>query len=158
MNVMTSLATIMLGAADNTFNFAMVGPAIVLGITSMGSCIGCYIAGAASHAVMSRVEEGHGKFIGMSAAPASQSIYGFILMLLMSKAILAGTLSPISGIAMGIFSGIAIMFSSIFQGKVCATGIQASAKQPAIFGKCFAAVGIIESFALFTFVFSILIM
>lgn len=136
----------------------MVGPVIALSLSSIGSTIGCFTAGAASHAVMSRVEDGHGKFIGMSAAPASQSIYGFILMLLMSKAIVAGTLSPISGIAMGIFSGSAIMLSAIFQGKVCATGIQASAKQPAIFGKCFASVGIIESFALFTFVFSILLL
>lgn len=139
-------------------DFNMVGPVIVLGISSIGSSIGCYIAGAASHAVMSRVEEGHGKFIGMSAAPASQSIYGFVLMLLMSKAIIAGTFSPVSGIFMGIFSGAAFMASAIFQGKVCATGIQASAKQPAIFGKCFAAVGIIESFALFALVFSILLL
>lgn len=136
----------------------MVGPVIALALSAIGSSVGCYIAGAASHAVMSRVEEGHGKYIGMSAAPASQSIYGFILMLLMSKAIVAGTFSPISGIAMGLFSGTAIMLSAIFQGKVCATGIQASAKQPAIFGKCFASVGIIESFALFTFVFSILLL
>lgn len=135
----------------------MVGPAMVLGISSIGSCIGCYIAGAASHAVMARVEEGHGKFIGMSAAPASQSIYGFILMLLMSRAIVSGALSPVGGIAIGLFSGLAFMASSVFQGKVAATGIQASAKQPAIFGKCFAAVGIIESFALFTFVFSLLL-
>lgn len=139
-------------------NFNMVGPIIVLGLSSMGSCVGCYIAGAASHAVMAREEEGHGKFIGLSAAPSSQSIYGFILMLLMQKAILAGTLSPVSGIAMGIFSGLAFVFSSIFQGKVCATGILATAKQPSIFGKCFASVGIIESFALFNFVFSILLL
>jgi V/A-type H+-transporting ATPase subunit K len=139
-------------------DFNMVGPVMVLGISSAGSCVGCYIAGSACHAVMSRVEEGHGKFIGMSSAPASQSIYGFILMLLMSKAILAGTLSPISGIAMGLFAGLAFVASSVFQGKVCATGIQASAKNPAIFGKCFAAVGIIESFALFTFVFCILLL
>ena len=140
------------------FNFNMVGPIMVLGISAAGSCVGCYIAGAASHAVMARVEEGHGKYIAMSAAPASQSIYGFILMLFMSKSILVGTLSPISGIAMGLFSGLAMVFSSIFQGKVCATGIQASAKQPAIFGKCFAAIGIVESFALFAFVFALLIM
>lgn len=136
----------------------MVGPVIVLALSAIGSSIGCYIAGAASHAVMSRVEEGHGKYIGMSAAPASQSIYGFILMLLMSKAIIAGTLSPVSGVAMGIFAGLAFLASSVFQGKVCATGIQASAKQPEIFGKCFAAVGIIESFALFNFVFCILLL
>lgn len=136
----------------------MAGPVIVLGLSSIGSSIGCYIAGAASHAVMSRVEEGHGKYIGMSAAPASQSLYGAILMLLMSKAILAGTLSPLSGVAMGTFAGLAFLISAVFQGKVCATGIQASAKQPAIFGKCFASVGIIESFALFAFVFCILLM
>ena len=136
----------------------MIGPAIVLGLSAIGSSIGCYIAGAASHAAMSKTEEGHGKFIGMSAAPSSQTIYGFILMLLMSKAIVAGTFSPLSGVAMGIFSGGAIMMSAIYQGKVCATGIQASVKQPAVFGKCFAAVGIIESFALFTFVFSILLL
>ena len=139
-------------------DISMVGPAIVLGLSSIGSSIGCYIAGAASHAVMSRVEEGHGKFIGMSAAPSSQSIYGFILMILMRNAIRAGTLSPVGGIAIGLFVGFAFMASSIYQGRVCATGIQASAKQPAIFGKCFASVGIIESFALFAFVFSILIM
>jgi V/A-type H+-transporting ATPase subunit K len=139
-------------------SISMVGPAIALGMGCVGSCIGCYIAGAASHAAMARTEEGHGKFIGMSAAPASQSIYGFILMLLMARAIQAGTLSPVSAIAIAVMSGAAIMASSIFQGKVCATGIQASLKNPAVFGKCFAAIGIIESFALFAFVFALLLM
>ena len=59
-------------------DFNMAGPAIALGLSLIGSSIGCYISGAASHAAMSRTEEGHGKFIGMSAAPSSQSIYGFL--------------------------------------------------------------------------------
>lgn len=138
-------------------DFSMVGPAISLGLACIGCCIGCWIAGAASHAAMSRTEEGHGKFIGMSAAPSSQSIYGFLLMLQMKKAIVAGTLSPIDAIAIGTFSGLAFAFSSIFMGKVCATGIQASMKQPSVYGKCFASIGIIESFALFAFVFALLI-
>lgn len=139
-------------------DFQMFGPALALGLSCLGSAIGCGIAGMASHGVMSRVEEGHGKFIGMSAAPSSQSIYGFILMLLMSNAIKAGTLSAMSGVGIGLASGLAIMTSAILQGKCCASGIQASAKQPDIFGKCFAAVGIVESFALFAFVFALLIM
>lgn len=139
-------------------NFDMVGPALALGLSAIGSSIGCGIAGMASHAVMSRVEEGHGKYIGMAAMPSSQSIYGFILMYLMAIAIRDGSLSPLSGIAIGASSGTAIMISAIFQGKAAATGIQASAKQPAIFGKCFAALGIVESFALFAFVFALLIM
>jgi V/A-type H+-transporting ATPase subunit K len=139
-------------------NFDMIGPVIVLSLSAIGSSIGCYIAGAAAHAAMAKQEEGHGKFIGLAAGPSSQSIFGFILMLLMQKAILTGALSPISGIGIGLFVGLALAISAIFQGKVCATGIQATAKQPSVFGKCFASVGIIESFALFTFVFSILLM
>lgn len=136
----------------------MVGPAIALGLSCIGCSIGCWIAGSASHAAMTRTEEGHGKFIGMAAAPSSQVIYGFLLMLQMSKAIQAGSLSPIDGIAIGTFSGMAFVFSSVFMGKVCATGIQASVKQPNVYGKCFASIGIIESFALFAFVFALLIM
>lgn len=139
-------------------DFNMVGPALALGLSAIGSAIGCSIAGMASHAVMARVEEGHGKFIAMAAAPSSQVIYGFVLMLLMKQAIIAGTLSPLSAIAIGASSGLAIMTSAIFQGRVCASGIQSSAKEPGIYGMCWAAVGIIESFALFAFVFSLLIM
>jgi V/A-type H+-transporting ATPase subunit K len=138
-------------------DFNLVGPAMALGLSSIGSSIGCWIAGSASHAAMSRTEDGHGKFIGMAAAPSSQIIYGFLLMLQMTKAIQAGTLSPVSAIAIGLFSGSAIAISAIYQGKVCATGIQATLKQPSVFGKCFAAIGIIESFALFAFVFALLI-
>lgn len=138
-------------------NFDMIGPALALGLSALGSAIGCGIAGMASHGVMARVEEGHGKFIGMSASPSSQAIYGFILMILMAGAIKDGSLSAASGVGIGLATGLAIMVSAIYQGKVAATGIQASAKQPAIFGKCFAAVGIVESFSLFAFVFSLLI-
>ncbi|MBN1915020.1 MAG: ATP synthase subunit C [Parachlamydiales bacterium] len=138
-------------------DFSMVGPGIVLGLGCLGSAIGCSIAGMASHGVMTHVEEGHGKFIGLSALPSSQAIYGFVLMILMSNSLKAGTLSPLSGVGIAFFVGLAIMVSSIYQGKVVATAIQASAKQPAIFGKCAAAAGIVESFALFAFVFALLI-
>ncbi len=138
-------------------DYAMIGPALALGLGCIGSSIGCGIAGMASHAVMSRVEENHGTFIGMSAVAASQSIYGFVLMILMKSSIVAGTLSPLSGIGIGLASGLALMISSIYQGMCAASGIQASAKQPAIIGKCFAALGIVESFSLFAFVFALLL-
>lgn len=139
-------------------DYNMIGPALALGLSTIGASIGCGIAGAASHAVMSRVEEGHGKQIAMSALPSSHIIYGFLLMYLMAGKIQGGTLSPMSGVGIGTAVGTAIMFAAIYQGKVCASGILASAKQPAIYGKCFAAIGIIESFSLFAFVFALLIM
>ncbi len=138
-------------------SFAMIGPAVVLALACLGSAIGCGIAGMASHGVMARVDENHGKFIGMSALPSSQAIYGFVLMLLMKNAIVANTLTAWNGIGIGVFIGLAIMISAIYQGMCAATGIQASAKQPAVYGKCLAALGIVESFSLFAFVFALLL-
>ena len=135
----------------------MIGPAVVLGMGCTGSCIGCGIAGMASHAVMSRVDENHGKFIGMSAMPSSQSIYAFVLMILMKGAIEAGSLTPLVSLGIGLSVGMALMISSIYQGMCAASGIQAGAKNPAIIGKTFAALGIVESFALFAFVFALLL-
>ncbi|GAB5411613.1 MAG: ATP synthase subunit C [Chlamydiales bacterium] len=139
-------------------NFDMIGPALVLGLGCIGSAIGCAIGGMASHGIMARVEENHGKFIGMSAMPSSQTIYAFVLMWRMKDSIAANSISAMSGIGIGAAIGLAIMASAIYQGKCAATGIQASAKQPGIFGKCFAALGIVESFALFAFVFALLLL
>lgn len=137
---------------------AQVGPSLALCLPIIGSCIGCYIAGAASHAAMTKTDENHGKLIGMASACSSQSIYGFILMILMYDSVNKGNITEIASIWVSAVSGIAIMLSSIFQGKVAATGIQASLKQPSLYGKCFAAVGILESFSLFIFVFTLLLL
>lgn len=142
---------------ENLDYLAQLGPMLSLSLGLIGSCIGCYTAGLASHAAMARVEEGHGKFIGMAAAPSSQSIYGFILMLLLYGRIKAGELSSIAAIYVGLLAGLVFLASAVYQGRVAAAGIQASLKQPSVYGKCFAAVGILESFALFAFVFSLLI-
>lgn len=136
-------------------DYAMIGPACVLGLSCVGSSIGCGIASVASHAVMSRVEENHGLFIGMTAACSSQTIYGFVLMVMMRNALNAGALSPMSGIGIGVFIGLALMVSSIYQGMCAASGIQAAAKQPAIRGKCLAALAIVETFSIFAFVFAL---
>ena len=135
----------------------MVGPALALALSCLGSAIGCGIAGMASHGVMARVDENHGKFIGMSAMPSSQAIYGFVLMIFMKRALLAGTLSPWDGVGIGLFVGLAIMFSAIYQGMCAASGIQAAARQPSVYGKCLAALGIVESFSLFAFVFALIL-
>ena len=136
-------------------SFDMIGPALALALGCLGSAIGCGIAGMASHGVMSRVEENHAKFIAMSALPSSQAIYAIVLTIVMSTAIKAGTLSAASGIGIGASVGAANMVCSIYQGMAAATGIQASAKQPSVYGKCYGALGIIESFSIFAFIFAL---
>ena len=133
-------------------DYGMVGPALALGLSAIGAAIGCGMAGVTSHGVMSRVEEGHAKFLGLSAVPASQMIYGFVLMLLLSQSVKSGGVSPLSALAIGACSGSAIMIAAIYQGLTCVSAIQAVAKKPGLFGKCFVAIGIVESFALFAMV------
>jgi len=134
-----------------------VGPALSMALGAIGSAVGCYIAGIASHAAMSRVEEGHGKMIAMASACSTQCIYGLVLTFILDQRIKGGDLSPVAGIFVGLLAGLAIMYSAIYQGKVAAAGIQASLKQPAVYGKCLVAVGVLESFAIFALVFSLLI-
>jgi V/A-type H+-transporting ATPase subunit K len=136
----------------------MIGPAMILGLGCIGSAIGCGIAGMASHGAMTRVEEGHGKFIALSAAPSTQSIFGFIFMVLMKNAIKAGTLSGLSGIGIGLFVGLALAICATYQGQCAASAIQATAKQPGVFGKAFLAIAIVESFAIFAFIFGLLLL
>lgn len=138
--------------------YAMAGPALLLGLACFGSAIGCSYGFIAASAVMSRTDEGHAKFIALAAVPASQTIYGLILMMLMKGAILEGTVTPLSAIAIGISAGAAMFSSSVFQGRLCAASIQAVSKQPSIYGKSIVGVGIIESFSLFALVFSLLLL
>lgn len=139
-------------------DYNMIGPALSLAFSAAGSSIGVGIAGMTSHGVMSRVEEGHGKMIAITAMPSSQLIYGFVLMLLLKNSIIAGSTSAMSGIFIGGGAGLAILVAAIYQGLCCATAIEATAKQPKIFGKAFIAITLIESFALFVFVFSLLLL
>ncbi len=139
-------------------DIGMIGPAIVAGCGCVGSAIGCGIAGMASHGALTRVEEGVGKIIGLSAAASTQAILSFVLMVLMKNAVRSGTLTGLDGLGIGLSIGIALMISAIFQGRCAATAIQAAAKQPAVFGKAFAAIAIIETFALFAFVAALLLL
>ena len=138
-------------------DFGMVGPALALGLGAIGAAIGCAVAGIMAIGVMSRIEEGHGKLIGLSAVPASQMIYSFVLMLLLRNAVVAGSISHISAAFIGGSSGLAIMTAAIYQGLCCSAAIQATAKQPSVFGKAFVPIGVVESFALFAFVFALLL-
>ena len=131
----------------------MAGPALLLGLALLGSAIGCSIGFCAASGVMARTDEGHGKFIGMAAAPSSQTVFGFIMMNMMRAAILEGTVTPLSAIFIGVSAGVAILASSVYQGKVVAAAIQSVARQPSLFGKSMVGVGIIESFSILSVVF-----
>ena len=135
----------------------MIGPALVLAISACGTAIGCSIAGSVSHAMMSRVEEGHIKFIMFAAFPSTPLIYGCLLALRLQTSLSAEKISQGTSIAFGLGAGLAMAFTAVLLGQVAAASIQATAKQPAVAGKCWVSLGVIEAVGLFAFVFSYLL-
>jgi V/A-type H+-transporting ATPase subunit K len=133
--------------------WAGVYGAMALG--AIGSIMGCAVAGQAAIGAMVDTESGHGRFIGISVMPSSQVIYGIVIMFTLQRPVSADNAPALFGI--GILSGLALMFSALRQGQACASAIQASKTKPEIFGLSLAPAAIVEGFAVFAFVFALVL-
>ena len=127
----------------------------VMALGAIGSIIGCAVAGQAAIGAMVDTESGHGRFIGVSVMPSSQAIYGIVVMFTLNRPVTIATAPAMFGI--GILAGLALMFSAIFQGQACASAIHASKTKPEIFGLTLAPAAIVEGFAVFAFVFALVL-
>jgi V/A-type H+-transporting ATPase subunit K len=127
----------------------------VMALGAIGSIIGCAVAGQAAIGAMVDTESGHGRFIGVSVMPSSQVIYGIVIMFTLQRSVTTGNAPALFGI--GIFAGLALMFSAIRQGQACASAIHASKTKPEIFGLSLAPAAIVEGFAVFAFVFALVL-
>lgn len=122
---------------------------------AIGSIIGCAVAGQAAIGALLDTDSGHGRYIGISAMPSSQAIYGIVIMFTLNRSV---TPEVAPGLfAIGILSGIALLFSSIRQGQCCASAIHASKTKPEVFGLSVAPAAIVEGFAVFAFIFALVI-
>ncbi|MEM8610216.1 MAG: ATP synthase subunit C [Myxococcota bacterium] len=132
-----------------------IGVYAPLALGAMGSMIGCSKAGMAAAGALLEVEGGYGRFIGLSAMPSSQTIYGIVVMLSFNVP-LTTTNSP--GIfALGLLSGLALLTSASAQGDALAASITAAKSKPEIYGISIAPAAIIEGFAVFAFVFALVL-
>jgi len=122
---------------------------------AIGSILGCTRAGQAAAGALLEVDSGYGRYIGVSAMPSSQTIYGIVVMLTLNREV---TVANAPGIfAIGTLVGLALMMSGIYQGKACASAIQVSKDKPEIFGISIAPAAIVEGFAVFAFVFALIL-
>ena len=122
---------------------------------AVGSIVGCARAGQAACGAMIDVESGYGRLVGLSALPSSQIIYGIVVMFALNRTV---TLEAAPGLfAVGLLCGLALMTSAIFQGLCCASAIHASKSKPEIFGLSAAPAAIVEGFAVFAFIFALVI-
>ncbi len=126
-----------------------------LTLGAIGSMIGVGRGGQAAAGAMLEVEGGYGRFVGVAAMPSSQTIYGIVVMLTLNRTVTLGS-SP-GLFVLGTLTGVALLVSAMAQGSACAAAINTSKSKPEVFGISIAPAAVIEGFAVFVFVFALVL-
>ena len=126
-----------------------------LALGAIGSMLGVGRGGMAAAGAMLEVESGYGRFVGVAAMPSSQTIYGIVVMLTLNRAV---TVANSPGLfVLGALTGVALLVSAMVQGSACAASINTSKSKPEVFGISIAPAAVIEGFAVFVFVFALVL-
>ncbi len=141
----------------NEFVIALgwIGIFAPMALGTVASAIGCAIAGQSSIGAMLETESGYGRYIGVSAFPSTFVIYGIVIMFTLNRVVTPANAGGLFGV--GLLVGIALLYCGIWQGRACASAINAAKEKPEIFGLSLAPAAIIEGFAVFAFVFALVV-
>lgn len=139
-------------------NIAFLGMAAALGLSAAGSAFGTGFAGMSSVGAWKKCYAS-GKqapfiMIAFAGAPLTQTIYGFLLMNFIKSA----SCDPSLALWVGVFGGLAIGMSALFQGRCAAAAADALGATGKGTANYFIVIGVIETVALFTLVFSLLLL
>ena len=142
-------------------NLAFIGMAAALGLSAAGSAFGAGFGGMSSVGAWKKCYAS-GKqapfiMIAFTGAPLTQTIYGFLLMNFIKSAVDNGADAGLA-LGVGIFGGLAIGLSALFQGKCAAASADALGATGKGTANYFIVIGIAETVALFTLVFSLLLL
>ena len=142
---------------------ALLGAALAVGLSGMGSAKGVGIASQSAVGVLTEDPSKFGKMLVLQLLPGTQGLYGFIIsvMVLLNVGILGGdaNVSMVSGflfLASCLPVALGGYFSAIHQGKVASAGISLVAKKPDESGKAIVAASLVELYAILSFVVSLL--
>jgi V/A-type H+-transporting ATPase subunit K len=142
-------------------NVAMgkIGGIAALAIAAIGSALGTGTAGTAAIGAWKKCyalgKPAPFMLLTFVGAPLSQTIYGIVLMFNMQGKIADGM--PWQGlVAAGVLAGLGMGFSAWLQGRAGAAGSDALAETGEGFTNYLAALGIIETVAIFVMVFVML--
>ena len=145
--------------AQLTKDLATVGCYAAIGFSAVGSVLGACIAGSAAIGAWKKcyLQNKPAQFLMLTfaGAPLAQTIYGLILMIVMK-----GKLESQPGIVImltGVFAGLIIGWSAIYQGKCGASACDAYGETGKGFANYLMIVGIIETVAIFAMVAGLLI-
>ncbi|MBT9139658.1 MAG: V-type sodium ATPase subunit K [Dehalococcoidia bacterium] len=145
---------------------AILGSALATGLACAGSAIGIGIVGQTAAGVVSEDPDKFGPTILLQALPGTQGIYGLLIgfLILQRTGVLGGNiveLSILQGVAV-LFSALPIAivgyYSAIAQGKAAAGGVLLIAKRPEELGKGIIYAAMVETYAVFALLMSIMIL
>ena len=126
-------------------NIAFLGMAAALGLSAAGSAFGTGFAGMSSVGAWKKCYAS-GKqapfiMIAIAGAPLTQTIYGFLLMNFIKSA----NCDPSLALWVGVFGGLAIGMSALFQGRCAAAAADALGATGKGTANYFIVVGIVET-------------
>ena len=135
------------------------GAVACLSVSSIGSAVGTGLAAAAAVGAWKKCYAA-GKpapftllmFVGL---PLSQTLYGMILMFVMiGKTAVAGV--GVAMLLLGIFAGLGIGASAVFQGRAASAACDAQAETGQGLANYVIALGVVETVSIFIMVFTII--
>mgnify|MGYP004630033855 FL=1 len=144
--------------------YAVLGAALAVILAGMGSSRGVGIASEAAGAVLADDPNKFGKLLVLQLLPGTQGLYGLIVcvMVMLNTGILGG--EPVGDVITGLQYLAACLpiavggyFSAVSQGRVCAVGVNLTAKRPEESSKAIVSASLIELYALLGFIISFLI-
>lgn len=143
---------------------ALLGAAIAVFLSGMGSSKGVGLAGETAAGVSTENPEVNSKLLVLQLLPATQGIYGFLVavIVLMKVGVLGGTLADVSlmqGLATIIAClpvGIVGLYSAIKQGKVAAASMLMTGQRPEMSGKGITMTVMVETYAVLALLVSFL--
>jgi len=132
-----------------------LGLAGVLAFSAMGSAYGAGVAAMSAIGAWKKcfIQNRPAPFILIAfvGAPLTQTVYGMIIMNRIAEIVLKGEFLW----SIGIFSGIAMGLSALWQGKAAACACDAFGENQKGFNNYIIALGIIETVALFVMAFTL---
>lgn len=148
---------------DMNIAMGIAGAVTALGLSAAGSALGTGFAAASAVGAWKKcyAQNRPAPFLLLSyvGAPLTQTLYGMILMFTMITTITNPKVLPGAGLAMlilGLFAGLAIGASAIFQGRAGAAASDAQGETGQGFTNNLAALGIVETTAIFMMVFALI--
>lgn len=150
---------LLFGVIDGSV-LGVIGAALAIIIAGISSAKGLEVAGNTAAAATGENEENFSSSLILQAMPQTQTIYGFIVAILITLGIMNGGLTIEQGF-ISLFAGLAVGMtgiSAIMQGKVASSSIGAAAKNASVKGKVLIFVVMPEIAALFGFVVGVMLL